>query len=261
MKKILVIEDWADTRNFFVECLKIEGFSAIGAENGFIGIHLAKKHLPDLIICDIVMPDLDGYGTLTTLRQDINTAMIPFIFLTAKVTKSDRRKGMELGADDYLTKPCTVEELLRAIAAQLKKQSILQQWCFAKSQQVPKLPLADTAEVTEPFILPSIPQMREVFDFIEANYHRPITLGDVAQVVDYSPAYLTDLVRRETGQTLYRWVIERRMAQARYLLLVTSQSVQEIAKAVGYLDTGNFIQQFRRFNNMTPQVWRQAHRS
>ena len=108
MKKILVIEDEARTRNLFVKCLEAEGFYTIGAENGLVGIQQAQEKLPDLVICDIVMPQLDGYGVLTALRQNPVTAIIPFIFLTAKVFQADIRKGMELGADDYITKPCTV---------------------------------------------------------------------------------------------------------------------------------------------------------
>ncbi len=116
MKKILVIEDEAPTRNIYLECLEAEGFDAIGAENGRIGLQWAQEQQPDLVICDIMMPELDGYGVLTTLRQNPDTASIPVIFLTAKTTEAERRYGMELGADDYLTKPCTVEDLLRTIA-------------------------------------------------------------------------------------------------------------------------------------------------
>ena len=142
MKKILVIEDEARTRNLLLEFLAVEGYNTIEAENGSIGVQKAQEELPDLVICDIVMPQLDGYGVLTTLRQDPFTAMIPFIFLTAKATKASLRQGMELGADDYLTKPSTVEELLGAedevrtvgIAAQLEKQSTLRQWCAVESQ-------------------------------------------------------------------------------------------------------------------------------
>jgi CheY-like chemotaxis protein len=117
MKKILVIEDEARSRDLFLECLKAKGFYTIGAENGLLGVMRAQEQLPDLVICDIVMPELDGYGVLTTLRQNPVTAIIPFIFLTGSGTKAELRKGMELGANDYLTKPCTLEELLRAIAA------------------------------------------------------------------------------------------------------------------------------------------------
>ena len=116
MKKILVIEDEAQTRYIFIECLEAEGFDAIGAENGLVGVQRAQSQLPDLVICDIMMPELDGYGVLAQLRHNPVTTIIPFNFLTAKSESAERRYGMEVGADDYLTKPCTAEDLLRAIA-------------------------------------------------------------------------------------------------------------------------------------------------
>lgn len=262
MKKILVIEDWADTRNFFVECLKAEGFYAIGAENGRIGVQLAQEHLPNLIICDIMMPELDGYTVLTTLRQDPSSVTIPFIFVTGKVTRADLRKGMDLGADDYLAKPCTVDELLNAVAARLEKQASLRQWYAIECQRVPEPPPAETVKLANPeSIFPACPQVSEVFDFIEANHHQPISLNDVAKAVGYSPAYLTDFVKRQTGQTVQRWIIKRRMAAACSLLLNTNQSVNQIAEAVGYNDKNYFFYQFRQHYGMTPQTWRNKQRT
>lgn len=262
MKKILVIEDEARTRNLFVKCLEAEGFYTIGAENGLVGIQQAQEKLPDLVICDIVMPQLDGYGVLTALRQNPVTAIIPFIFLTAKVFQADIRKGMELGADDYITKPCTVEELVRAIAARLKKQAALKQWYAAQSQQVLAPLSAEIAKAADPkSIFPSIPQLREVFDFIEANYHRPITLSDVAQVVGYSRSYLTTLVASQTGQTVNRWIFERRMAEAHFLLQQTDHSVEQIAAAVGYQNVCYFFRQFRQHYQTTPQAWRKKYQT
>jgi len=262
MTKILVIEDEAQTRDIFLECLEAEGFYAIGAENGRVGIQRVQEQLPDLVICDIRMPELDGYGVLTTLRQNPVTAMIPFIFLTAKTTKAELRQGMDLGADDYLTKPSTAEELLGAIAARLEKQAALRQWYAAKSQRISEPPPADTAKQVAPqSIFPSSPKLSEVFHFIDANYHQPITLKDVAKAVRYSPAYLTDLVRHQTGKTVNRWIVERRMAEACSLLLSTDQSVDAIAEAVGYQNAGHFFRQFRQYHATTPQAWRNAQRN
>jgi diguanylate cyclase (GGDEF) domain len=100
------------------------------AANGRIGVELAEKHHPDLVVCDIAMPELDGYGTLSALRANPQTATTPFIFLTAKVSKADMRQGMDLGADDYLTKPFTAQELLAAIDARLKKNADLVKQLF-----------------------------------------------------------------------------------------------------------------------------------
>jgi two-component system, sensor histidine kinase and response regulator len=121
--KILVIEDEKDVRLNIIEILASGGFESINAENGMMGIQLAKERLPDLILCDIKMPDFDGYSVLHELRQDPKTALIPFIFLTAKADKADVRQGMNLGADDYLTKPFRRVELLGTIEARLKRHS------------------------------------------------------------------------------------------------------------------------------------------
>lgn len=127
MYKILVIEDERAIRFNLLKLLSVEGFQAIGAEDGNSGVQLAKTEQPDLIICDIMMPDLDGYGVLKALQQDPVTTTIPFIFLTAKAERSDWRQGMTLGADDYITKPFTRAELLDAIATRLQKKASLTQ--------------------------------------------------------------------------------------------------------------------------------------
>jgi CRP-like cAMP-binding protein/CheY-like chemotaxis protein len=125
MKKILLIEDNPDVRENTSEILTLANYEVITAENGKIGVDLAQKHIPDLIICDIMMPELDGYGVLHILGKKPETASIPFIFLTAKTEKADIRKGMVLGADDYLTKPFDDTDLLNAIEARLNKIEII----------------------------------------------------------------------------------------------------------------------------------------
>ncbi|OKH29044.1 response regulator transcription factor [Chroogloeocystis siderophila] len=127
MKKILVIEDEPDVRANIIELLEAEEFHVVAAENGFFGALWAQEYLPDLIICDVRMPELNGYDVLTALRQDAATATIPFIFLTANADRSDMRRGMELGADDYLTKPFSRTELLNAIASRFAKQEVVMQ--------------------------------------------------------------------------------------------------------------------------------------
>lgn len=123
MQRILVIEDEEALLEEVSDTLRFEGYDVIGARNGLIGLQQAREHLPDLIICDIMMPEMDGYEVLRDLRSDSGTLMIPFIFLTARVDKSDRRKGMNLGADDYLTKPFTHNELLTSIHTRLSRQA------------------------------------------------------------------------------------------------------------------------------------------
>ncbi|QDL11730.1 diguanylate cyclase [Brasilonema octagenarum UFV-E1] len=125
MTKILVIEDEKLVRENIIDLLAAEDFDTIAAANGRIGLDLALSQTPDLILCDLMMPEVDGYGVLTTLREKAITASIPFIFLTAKSARTDFRQGMDLGADDYLTKPFTRTELLNAIASRLTKQASL----------------------------------------------------------------------------------------------------------------------------------------
>ncbi len=125
MTKILVIDDEALLREEIMEWLTFEGYEAIGAEDGVAGVECATRELPDLILSDINMPRLDGYGVLLNLRSHVETAMIPLIFLTAMGDKSAMREGMGLGADDYLTKPFTLKELLDAIVIRLERQAAL----------------------------------------------------------------------------------------------------------------------------------------
>ncbi len=132
MTKILIIEDNNDIRENVVEILGLAGYETFAANNGKTGTELATKNLPDLILCDIMMGDLDGYGVLHLLNKHPETKAIPFIFMTAKTERSDIRKGMELGADDYLTKPFDDTELLNAIETRLKKKQIQKEF-YSKS--------------------------------------------------------------------------------------------------------------------------------
>ena len=124
MKKILLIEDNTEIRENTEEILTLANYEVLSAENGKIGVDLAQREKPDLIVCDIMMPELDGYGVLHILSKKQETANIPFIFLTAKTEKTDIRKGMLLGADDYLTKPFDDTELLNTIETRLRKYEL-----------------------------------------------------------------------------------------------------------------------------------------
>ena len=127
MKKILLIEDNDNIRNNTAEILELSNYKVIVAENGKIGVEKAIEHTPDLIICDIMMPVLDGYGVLHAVQKNDAIKNTPFIFLTAKTERSDFRKGMELGADDFITKPFDGTELLNAVDSRLKKLDLLKQ--------------------------------------------------------------------------------------------------------------------------------------
>ena len=139
MKTILIIEDNTDIRESTAEILELAGFKVFQGENGRRGVDLAYQHKPDLILCDIMMPELDGYGVLYLLGKNAETASIPFIFLTAKAERVDFRKGMEMGADDYLTKPFDDIELLNAIESRLEKKRKQEQFYSKSLQSLEKL--------------------------------------------------------------------------------------------------------------------------
>jgi len=164
MKRILVIEDNDEVRDNIVEILELSNYRVTAAPNGKIGVATALREMPDLVICDIMMPELDGYGVLHSLNQHTETYGIPFIFLTAKTEKSDLRKGMELGADDYITKPFDGIELLTAVETRLKKTDAIKQHAHPAQSPAEKLDnFIDTVKKTAGISL--ISDEREMYDY------------------------------------------------------------------------------------------------
>jgi DNA-binding NarL/FixJ family response regulator len=151
MRRILVIEDEPEMRRNISTLLRYREYVAIEAENGREGVELARREKPDLILCDVMMPEMDGYGVLQTLQQDAALALIPFIFLTAKGDKDDLRSGMNLGADDYLTKPVANKDLVNAIEARLRRAELQANREFKPdfSSFEPLLPLGLTPRAAE----------------------------------------------------------------------------------------------------------------
>lgn len=136
--QVLIIEDAVDTRLNIAEILQSDGFAVLEASDGIVGLQLAHSNLPDIILCDIVMPIVDGYDVLKQIRSDPRTALIPFVFLTGKDKRSEQRQGMSLGADDYLAKPFRRHELLEMLHGQLIKYAQRNQWCrqSCEAQQI-----------------------------------------------------------------------------------------------------------------------------
>jgi len=135
MVRILVVEDEKEIRENILQILRLNDYEAMGVENGKLGWEIALKSPPDLVICDIMMPEMDGYQFIERLRVEEKTLMIPCIFVTAKVDKKDIRMGMRLGADDYLTKPFSPDELLEAVEVRLQRKKELEQEFEAKLQK------------------------------------------------------------------------------------------------------------------------------
>jgi len=152
MSRILVIEDEPEMRRNIAALLRYHEHEPIEAENGRKGLELARRERPDLILCDVMMPELGGYAVLQTLRQEAELASIPFVFLTAKGDKEDLRSGMNLGADDYLTKPVGNADLVRAIEARLlrSQQQTRREFKpdFSSTQPLMKLGLTPRAAET-----------------------------------------------------------------------------------------------------------------
>src|SRR5437773_1186310 len=151
MKKILVIEDEPEMRRNITSLLRYCHYQPMPAENGRLGLEAARLEKPDLILCDVMMPELDGYGVLQALQTDASLARIPFIFLTAKGEKDDLRSGMNLGADDYLTKPVANTDLVEAIEARLRRagQQASRQFKADFSSHEPLLALGLTPRAAE----------------------------------------------------------------------------------------------------------------
>ncbi len=173
MKRILVIEDEPEMRRNLTTILRMEKFLPLAAENGRAGIEVAKKERPDLILCDVMMPELDGYGVIAALRADPQTVTIPFVFLTAKGEKPDIRTGMNLGADDYLTKPVGKTDLLTAIRSRLDRARQQSKPEFKPNFDSPK-PLEDVLGLT--------PRVAETLLWIAQGK----TNGDIAAILGNS---------------------------------------------------------------------------
>ena len=258
MTKILIIENDAQIIFSLEKSLSGKNYKIIEAKNGAVGIEKVQKHMPDIILCDVNLPKTNGYQVLKALKSNPATIVIPLILIGSNRAKAVR-KGMNLGADDYLFKPLIADQLSEAIAAQLKKQSLIKKWFPSQFQHLSQQKSVKHDELASNSY--SCPQIKEVFDFIEAHYHEAISLRDVAKELGFSPTYLTELVKRETGKTVNRWIIKRRLTAACTLLLETTNSIESIAESVGYNNLTHFFNQFRKHYSNTPNVWRKTNRN
>lgn len=216
MTKILVIEDEPEMRRNLLAILKLERFAAVGVENGRAGLDSARKEPPDLILCDVMMPELDGYGVLQALRDDPATVRIPFIFLTAKGDRRDVRGGMNLGADDYLTKPIAKAELLNAITARL-----------ARAAQQAKAEFNPDFNSAEPLIktLGLTPRVAEVLLWVAQGKTNP----DIARILGISES----TVKKHMMAIMQALSVETRTAASLRALEVLSGSASPASGRAG----------------------------
>lgn len=205
MKKILVIEDEPEMRRNIATILRLEKFQPIVAENGRVGVELARREKPDLILCDVMMPELDGHGVLQALREDAGLESVPFIFLTAKGEKGDVRSGMNLGADDYLTKPVAKADLLSAVRSRLQRAAQQTKAEFKPDFSSPK-PLETVLGLT--------PRVAETLLWIAQGK----TNGDIATILGISEA----TVKKHVLEIFSKLGVETRTAASLRALEVLS---------------------------------------
>lgn len=204
MKSILVIEDEPEMRRNLTTILRLEGFRPVAAAHGREGVELARATPPDLILCDVMMPELDGYGVLKQLHDDPATMNIPFVFLTARGEKADVRSGMNLGADDYLTKPVDKQDLLRAIQTRL-----------ARAEQLARREFQPNFDSPEPLsALGLTPRVAEVLLWVAQGK----TNGDVASILGISES----TVKKHLLEIFEKLGVETRSAATRRALEILS---------------------------------------
>lgn len=210
MKKILVIEDEPDMRRNLTTILRLEKFVPLAAANGREGIALALKEIPDLILCDVMMPEIDGYGVLKELHNHPATMNVPFIFLTAKGEKADVRSGMNLGADDYLTKPVDKSELLRAIRTRL-----------ARAEQLARRPVEPNFDSPAPLLsLGLTPRVAEVLLWVAQGK----TNSDIGSILGISES----TVKKHLLEIFAKLSVETRSAATlRAIEILTAPGVRK----------------------------------
>ncbi|MFN3432531.1 MAG: response regulator, partial [Candidatus Sericytochromatia bacterium] len=235
--KILVVDDDPDLRDTLNDWLVLEGHEVRVAADGLEALEWASWDAFDLVVTDLKMPNLDGLGLLSRLK-DLDSD-VQVIFLSGEATKSDVIEAMREGRSfDFLEKPLSeLAVLSRAIARALARRP---------GRAVAEPPRPGTRH----------PVMGPVFSFIQAHLEEAISLREVAEAVGYSPGYLTQVVRQETGQPVTQWIAGIRMAKAKRLLSETTLPIAEIAQAVGIEDAGYFARQFRKHVGVAPGAWR-----
>ncbi len=235
MKKILLIEDNPNVLQNTSRMLQAEGYMVITANNGRQGLDMAQQHIPSLIICDIMMPEIDGYGVISALRNNPATTAIPFIFLSAKSDKTDFRQGMELGSDDYLTKPFTRDELLGAINAQFKKQEIINSYY---KQELDNLRGNISKSLPHQLLFPAI-EVMGLADILVKNYHamEAHEVPDIGKRIRKAGRNMHEMVKKfllyaelESTENNTEWMSQIRNSKTTFVDIEISSCARKIAE-------------------------------
>ncbi len=235
MKKILLIEDNPNVLLNTTKMLQAEGHMVITADNGRSGLEMAQQHIPSLIICDIMMPEIDGYGVIAALRNNPATTTIPFIFLSAKSDKNDFRQGMELGSDDYLTKPFTRDELLGAINAQFKKQEIINSYY---KQELANLRGNISKSLPHQLLFPAI-EVMGLADILVKNYHamQAHEVPDLGKRIRKAGRDMHEMVKKfllyaelESTENNTEWMNQIRNSKATFVDIEIASCAKKIAE-------------------------------
>jgi CheY-like chemotaxis protein len=233
MKKILLIEDNPNVLLNTSKMLQAEGYMIITATNGREGLELAQKVIPSLIICDIMMPEVDGYGVIMALRNNPATLTIPFIFLSAKSDKTDFRQGMELGSDDYLTKPFTRDELLGAINAQFKKQTVINGYY---KQELENLRGNISKSLPHQLLFPAI-EVMGLADILIKNFHAMESneVTEIGKRIRNSGRSMHEMVKKfllytelEAAENNTEWMTQIRNSKTTFVDLELSDCAKRI---------------------------------
>jgi|JFJP01.1.fsa_nt_gi CheY-like chemotaxis protein/anti-sigma regulatory factor (Ser/Thr protein kinase) len=235
MKKILLIEDNPNVLQNTARMLQAEGYMVITANNGRHGLEIAQQQIPSLIICDIMMPEIDGYGVISALRNNPATTAIPFIFLSAKSGKTDFRQGMELGSDDYLTKPFTRDELLGAINAQFKKQEIINTYY---KQELDNLRGNISKSLPHQLLFPAI-EVMGLADILVKNYHamEAHEVPDIGKRIRKAGRNMHEMVKKfllyaelESTENDAEWLNQIRNSKTTFVDIEISSCAKKIAE-------------------------------
>jgi CheY-like chemotaxis protein/anti-sigma regulatory factor (Ser/Thr protein kinase) len=235
MKKILLIEDNPNVLLNTTKMLQAEGYIVISAGDGRTGLEMAQQHIPSLIICDIMMPELDGYGVISALRTNPATTTIPFIFLSAKSDKNDFRQGMELGSDDYLTKPFSRDELLGSINAQFKKQDVISSYY---KQELDNLRGNISKSLPHQLLFPAI-EIMGLADILVKNYHamQAHEVPDIGKRIRKAGRDMHEMVKKfllyaelESTESNTEWQEQIRHSRATFVDIEMTSCAKKIAE-------------------------------